>query len=462
MLRLIDRSTSRRDFLRVGGLALGGLTLPQLLAVKAQAAAQGIPVRDKSVVFLFLHGGPPQTETFDPKMSAPAGVRSVVGEINTKIPGITFGSTLERLAKLNDKFSIVRSFTTGDGNHDIKPIVGKDTHSANLGALYARLAGANHPKNGMPRNVLLYPRAVAPEAQPGVTAFGRFDSTGDLGAAYAPFIPGGEGPAQKNLELSIARDRLDDRRNLLANLDGLRHWADQTGAWQGLDRMQEQAFSTILGGVAEAFDIRKEDPRLIERYDTHGVMARERISKKWNNHKNYADHISTLGKLMLLSRRLCEAGCGFVTVTTNFVWDMHADANNATIDEGMQYCASPLDRAVSAFIEDVEARGLSDKILLVVCGEMGRTPKVNAKGGRDHWGELAPLLLYGGGLKMGQVIGQSDNQAGRPATEPIRPQNLISTIMHVLFDVPQLRLAAGIPSDIAKVITGAEPIAELI
>jgi hypothetical protein len=385
----------------------------------------------------------------------------VVGEIDTQIPGVTFGSTLERLAKLNDKFTIVRSFTTGDGNHDIKPVVSKQTANANVGALYARLAGANHPQNGMPRNVLLFPRAVEPEAQPGVTQFGRFDSTGELGAAYAPFIPGGQGPAQQNLELSIARERLDDRRNLLSQLDSLRHWADQTGAWQGLDRMQEQAFSTILGGAAEAFDITKEDPRLIERYDTRGVVARERISKKWNNHQNYADHIATLGKLLLLSRRLCEAGCGFVTVTTNFVWDMHADVNNATIDEGMQYCAAPLDQAVSAFIEDVEARGLADKILLVVCGEMGRTPKVNARGGRDHWGGLAPLLLYGGGLKMGQVIGQSDGSAAAPATEPIRPQNLISTIMHVLFDVPQLRAVRGIPSDITKVITGAEPIGEL-
>ena len=124
------------------------------------------------------------------------------------------------------------------------------------------------------------------------------------------------------------------------------------------------------------------------------------------------DNAKSLGKLLLLARRLCERGCGFVTVTTNFVWDMHSDVNNAPVGEGMGYMGRPFDHAVSAFLEDLEARGLSDKVLLVCCGEMGRTPKLNKAGGRDHWGGLAPLLLAGGGLKMGQVIGQSDRHAG--------------------------------------------------
>lgn len=462
MLSFVDRSTSRRDFLRVGGVALGGLTLPQLLAGQAAAAKAGeVPVTDKSVVFLFMHGGPPQAETFDPKMTAPAGVRSVTGETSTSLPGVTYGGTLTKLARHADKLAVVRSFKTGDGNHDIKPIVSKHTLDANVGSLYARLAGANHPRDGMPRNVALFPRAVDPNAMPAITSFGNFESSGSLGGAYAPFVPGGEGPSQKNLELNIARDRVDDRRNLLASLDGLRRGLDRGDHWAQLDRMTQQAFQTILGGVAEAFDLSKEDPRLVERYDTSKLIDRNKISKRWNNYKRYQDHVSSLGKLMLLSRRLCEAGAGFVTVTTNFVWDMHADDNNATMEEGMEYCGVPFDHAVSAFIEDVEARGLRDKILLVCCGEMGRTPKVNAKGGRDHWGELAPLLLYGGGLKMGQVIGQSDRQAGAPATEPIQIRNLIATIMHTLFDVPQLRLTSGIPAELGRVIFDAEPIHEL-
>ena len=223
--------------------------------------------------------------------------------------------------------------------------------------------------------------------------------------------------------------------------------------------MTEQAFQTILGGAANAFDLSREDPRVVERYDTSKLV--NRINQVWNNHKRYADHVATLGKLLLLSRRLCEAGAGFVTVTTNFVWDMHADVNNATIDEGMEYCGVPFDHAVSTFIEDCEARGLGDKIMLVCCGEMGRSPNLNAKGGRDHWGELAPLLIYGGGTKTGQVIGQSDARAAAPHTEPITNANLVASIMHTLFDVPKLRLASGIPADIQRVITGAEPIVGL-
>lgn len=462
MLSFVDRSTSRRDFLRIGGLALGGLTLADLLAMRAQAAQELNILTGKSVVFLFMHGGPPQTEMFDPKMDAPAEVRSAIGEIPTALSGVTFGSTLEKLAPLAKEFSIVRSFQTGDGNHDIKPIVGKETAGANLGSLYAKLAGANHPQSGMPRNVALFPRAVDPNAQAEVKAFGRFDSSGQLGTAYAPFVPGGEGAFQQNLKLSMPRKRLDDRRNLLSQLDRLRHSLDRSAAWNAMDRMQAQAFDTILGGVAEAFDLAKEDPRTIARYDTSQLISPDRISKRWNNHKNYADHGATLGKLLLMARRLCEAGAGFVTVTTNFVWDMHADANNATMEEGMEYCAKPFDHAVSAFIEDCAARGLSDKILLVCCGEMGRTPRINKNGGRDHWGGLAPLMLSGGGLRMGQVVGQSTRDAGEPATTPIAIRHLLATIMHTLFDVPQLRLVPGVPPEIAQLATGSDPIAELL
>jgi uncharacterized protein (DUF1501 family) len=137
-------------------------------------------------------------------------------------------------------------------------------------------------------------------------------------------------------------------------------------------------------------------------------------------------------------------------VTTNFVWDMHSDVNNAPVEEGMRYMGPPLDHAVSAFLEDVEARGLSKKILLVVCGEMGRTPRLNKRGGRDHWGNLAPLLLAGGGLAMGRVIGQSDRNAGEPASEPVRIRNLVGTVLHRLFDVGKLRVVRGLPREITQ------------
>jgi uncharacterized protein (DUF1501 family) len=226
--------------------------------------------------------------------------------------------------------------------------------------------------------------------------------------------------------------------------------------------MREQAFRVILGSVADAFDVTKENPNTIARYDTGPLVRPEVISKQWNNHKHYRDHAQTLGKLLLLARRLCEAGCGFVTVTTSFVWDMHADVNNAGCDEGMGYMGVPLDYALSALIEDLEARGLDERILVVVCGEMGRTPRLNARGGRDHWGNLAPLLLYGGGLPKGQVIGQSTRDGGEPLTEPVRIKNLLGTIMHTLLDTGEVRVTRGVPNEINRLLNEAEPIAGLM
>jgi hypothetical protein len=464
MLALSEGLHPRRQFLRVGSLALGGLSLPGLFAARARASAAGraSAVRERSVVFLFLHGGPPQTETFDPKMDAPSGVRSVTGEVRTAIPGVTFGATFEKLARLAGRLAVVRSFRSGDGNHDIKPLVSRFSAGANLGSIFSRVAGTNHPLTGMPRNVALFPRAVDPEAQPANRGFGRFESAGPLGAAYAAFVPGEGGNLQEDMSLVLARSRLDDRRGLLERLDRLRRALDAAGALGGLDRFQEQAFDTILGGVARAFDLSDEDPRVAARYDTAPLVRPEAISRQWNNYRNYLDNARSLGRLLLLARRLCEAGCGFVTVTTNFVWDFHADDNNATVEEGMRYCGVVLDHAVSAFLEDVEARGLSERILLVACGEMGRTPRINARGGRDHWGGLAPLLFAGGGLKMGQVIGQSDRYAGEPASQPVTIPNLVATVLHTFFDLGELRTARGLPVEIARLIEAAEPIAELV
>jgi uncharacterized protein (DUF1501 family) len=464
MLAIHDegRPIGRRTFLTVGGLALGGLSLADLLAVRARAAADKALVTDKSVIFLFLHGGPSQTETFDPKMSAPAEIRSATGEIATKLPGVTFGSTFPKLAALADKFTVVRSFVPGDGNHDIKPVVGRDTFGANLGSIYARMAGANRAGSGMPTNVALFPRAVDPSTQAGTMNFGKFGDTGPFGAAYTPFDPSSGGQLQKDMRLTVPLDRLEDRRRLLTELDRVQWTLAETGAIEGMERVRQQAFQTILGGVADAFQLSKEDPRTLARYDTAPLVRPENIDKKWKNYNNYVDNAKSLGKLLLLARRLCEHGCGFVTVTTNFVWDMHADINNTGVAEGMRYMGVPLDHAVSAFLEDVEMRGLSEKILLVVCGEMGRTPRINKNGGRDHWGNLGPLLLAGGGLKMGQVVGQSNRHAGEPQTEPVRIKNLIATILHTLFDMGELRLVPGAPREIAQTMTSWEPIPGLL
>ncbi len=451
----------RRDFLKIGALGLGGLSLPWLFEARARAGASSDTVRDKSVILLFLHGGPSQIETFDPKMSAPEGIRSVTGAAKTSLPGVTFGGTLTKLARLANKFAVVRSYQAGDANHDIKPVVHRTHLNANLGSIYARVAGNNDPHTGMATNAALFPRSVDPAAQPAQAGFGNFLSTGLVGASYAPFVPGGSSEFQSNMRLKLSLDRLQDRRALLAGLDRARRQIDTTGTMQAMDKFQEQSFRVILGKAADALDLSKEDAKTVARYDTAPLVSPNSINKKWNNHKFYVDNARTLGKLLLLARRLCEAGCGFVTVTTNFVWDMHADVNNAPVRDGMPFVGGPFDHAVSAFIEDVEARGLSDRILLVATGEMGRTPRVNKGGGRDHWGDSTPLLVHGGGLRMGQVIGQSSRDGGRPATQPYTIRHLTSTIMHTLFDVGKVRLLRGIPDDVARVITDGEPIKEL-
>jgi hypothetical protein len=463
MLSLVDRSSgcNRREFLRIGGLSLGGLTLADLLAVRGMAASNAHFVTGKSVIFLYQHGGPSQFETFDPKMTAPNGIRSVTGETATTVPGVTFGGTMTRTAQQAHRLAIVRSYQSGSSAHGIRPVVGEDTLDANIGSIYSRVVGAADRQTGMPTNVAIFPNAVDPQGPGPSDSFGKFASSGMLGTSYAPFVPGTGGQLQQNMMLNISRERLDDRRSLLSGVDRIRRSIDASGALEGLDGLQSQAFQVILGGVADAFDLSKEDPRTIARYDTAAYVRSAQWQYK-NNRSHYTAHANSLGKLLLLARRLCEAGCGFVTVNTAFVWDMHADVNNLGVDEGMDFVGTPFDHAVAAFVEDVAARGQSDKILLVATGEMGRTPKVNNGAGRDHWGKLTPLLLSGGGIQGGQVIGQSTRDGGEPLSEPITSKHLVSTIMHTVFDVGQLRLARGIPNDVARVITSGEPIPGLV
>lgn len=456
-----QRYSRRRACLLIGSLGATGYSLANRLKA-ASIQSVNAAVSDRAVILLFLHGGPSQIETFDPKMSAPAEIRSVTGELQTSIPGITFGGSFPGLAQRADKLAVVRSFTTGNGNHDIKPVVSSHSDGASLGAMYSRIAGLNNPQNGLPRNVTLFPRAIEAERQPAVQQFGRFDATGQLGNVYGPFIPGTDGPFQDNMQLSIARSRLDDRRSLLTSLDSLRRHMDHSGVMEGTDRFRQQAYSTILGGAAEAFDLSLESEKTVQAYDTAPLLPADRISRKWNNRKNYIDNARTLGRLLLMARRLVERGCGFVTVTTNFVWDMHADVNNATMEEGMRYMGQPLDHALSAFIDDVEGRGLRDNVMLVCCGEMGRNPRLNANGGRDHWGGLAPLLLYGGGIRQGTVAGQSTRDAASPLSEPWGIPNLMSTMFHNVMDIGAIRLQSHLPTDLIRTLTSNRPIEHVL
>ena len=451
---------SRRNFLQAG--VLGSLALPDLLANKALAARAGLHLKDKCVVLLFLSGGPPHIELFDPKMSAPVEIRSITGEVKTNIPGITFGGTFPKLAKMTDKFSVVRSYGSKNSGHTYHPVtVAGNPLKASMSALYAKVAGVNHPDTGMPRNTLILPEAIDPKLKLGsnfeTKALDTLTQAGDLGASYAAFNPAGGGDVNADMRLQIEPERLTDRRGLLDRLDSLRRDIDANGELESADKYQQQAFDAISRGAADAFDWSKEDPKTIARYDTRPLFDQKKL-QRWHDMKRASN---LLGLQMLMARRMCEAGCGFVTVS-DCGWDYHANNNSPKNMAGIYPMGNQVDHAVSAFIQDVHERGLSEKILLVVTGEMGRSPRINSGGGRNHYGNLTSLLVSGGGLKMGQVIGQSDRQAAEPATRPYDPKHLMSTIMHTLFDIGQLRVKGGLPKSLVDVITGGSPIEELV
>ena len=449
---------NRRRLLSIGSLALGGLSLSMLTGARAVAGARGAANRletGKSVVFLFQQGGPSQFETFDPKPQASLGTRTITGTIQTAIPGVHFGDSLPGLARLAHLMTVVRSFQTGNAAHNIRPIVGPESGNANLGALYSRVAGTTHPKTAMPTNVVLLPQSVCADVVPGQ---GRGDllATGSLGVGNAPFVPGGAGQLLKNMRLNLPAERFQDRQALRLQLDQLGKQFENHAQFESLDSNQQQACEVLLSGsVVKALDLSTEDPRVVARYDTSRFAENSWPSAQRGKKGYYVGHAKSLGKSMLLARRLCEAGCGFVTVHRGYegIWDMHADVTNLNIKDGMQAVGQPFDHAVSAFIQDVEERGLADQILLIVAGEMGRTPRINRTGVRDHWAKLSPLMMYGGGLTGGNVVGQSTRDGGEPLDGQLTIENLISTILHATLDVGRVRLEP----DLAMISKLAEP-----
>lgn len=446
MLMICDSTakSTRRELFSIGSLAVGGLSLPIMLSARRSHAAEQSSnlLTGKSVIFLFLQGGPSQFETFDPKPEAPSGIRTVTDVISTAIPGLFFGDALPQLAALADRLAIIRSFQTRNAGHNLEPIVGSETRNAAIGAIYSRVAGSTHPTTAMPTNAVLLPQSVSDDVTKGD---GRGDllATGPFGGAYAPFVPGGTNQLLKNLRLSSSPDRLQDRRSLQAQLDRLADDLQTDAAYSALDRNQQQACEVLLSGsVADALDLSREPAEMIAKYDTARWLPRHEWKRAKRGERGYyAGHAKSLGKSLLLARRLCEAGCGFVTVHCGYegVWDMHADGNNLNMHDGMQAVGSPFDHAFAALIRDLEDRGLADRVLVVATGEMGRTPRLNRNGGRDHWGNLAPLVLYGGGVTPG-IVGQSTRDGGTPISDPLTSANLISTILHKVFDVARLRL----------------------
>ncbi|MFO0871273.1 MAG: DUF1501 domain-containing protein [Pirellulales bacterium] len=458
-----DAGWTRRNFLRIGALGLGGWTLPDLLRIRAAArgAAGTEFVRDKSVVLLFLGGGASHIETFNPNLTAPAPYASVTGEVATSLPGVTLGGTFPGLARLAHRLAIVRSFQHPIADHVAAIIhvlsggtrAKADERGFSIGSAYARLRGANHPDTGLPTYALLTAPETDSQYRSEKSRVETGSNPGSLGPSYSPFDPAG-GRALDNMRLRLPLERLTDRRRLRQSLDGLQRDLDATGMMASLDRFEQQAVELVTNGASRAFDLSTEDPRVVERYDT----SRYRVGNF--DQRPQLVRPCTLGRQLLLARRLCEAGCGFVTVQSAG-WDNHADGNNPNMFDGMNMLGPPLDRAVSAFLEDLDERGLSERILLVITGDFGRTPRINKRGGRDHWSRLCTLALAGGGLRMGQVIGQSSRQNDEPATEPLTPAHLTSTVLHTLFDVGRMRLVPGLPSELTRLAQDQPPIREL-
>jgi hypothetical protein len=418
---------TRRDFLKVGALGLGGFVLPDLLRARAKAKANGLQTKSASVIWLWLGGGPTHVETFDPKMSAPAEYRSTVGAVKTNVPGIEIGGVFPKIAQVADKMAFVRSFAHtnsghGGGTHYV--MTGYDYPPADnnqaaikpgLGSVLARVRGANNSKTGLPTYVRIG------------NIYG--DGPAWLGPAYAPFDTSGN--SRSNMNLQVALDRLSERRSLLRTFDDFDRRIDRTGQAEGLDSFEGQAFDLILSRAREVFDLQREDPRTRDRYGPG------------------------LGEQLLLARRLCEAGVGFVTIHYGG-WDMHGQ-----IAQSMKGLAPQMDHAVQALLLDLAARGLDEEILLVISGEFGRTPRVNEGGGRDHWAPLSTLAFAGGGLKMGQVIGESSEKAEVPKSRPITPQDMMATIFQVL-GIPENQHFLDPTGRPTPMIDGGKAIEELV
>jgi hypothetical protein len=435
---------ARRDFLKVGGMALGGLSLPQLL--KAETAA-GIKTSHKAVINVFLPGGPPHQDMFDMKMDAPAEIRGELRPTKTNVPGIEICDLFTGLSKRMQHCSIIRSVVGAEGPHYTEQcITGRGERNPpaggwpSFGAWISKLQGAAVPAVP-PHLTLMYKTDHNPWGEPGKGGF--------LGMAHAPFrLVGGRGEVSKldNMILKdITLERLNDRKQLLSSLDQFRRDTDRTGAMSGLDAFTEQALGILTSSrLAEAMDISKESPETIARYGK-------------GNPEFHADGAPRMNENFLIARRLVEAGARVVSL--NFSrWDWHGGNFDRCRED-----LPRLDQSLCALIDDLVERGLDKDVSVVVWGEFGRTPKINKDAGRDHWPQVSCALLACGGMRHGQVIGAT-NRLGEYATErPTTFQEILATLYHQMgVDLNSVREfdLRGRPQ--YPVDAGIQPIKELI
>ncbi|MBI3862400.1 MAG: DUF1501 domain-containing protein [Planctomycetia bacterium] len=403
---------SRRHLLRMGGTSLlSSLALPRLLEL--QAAAES-PARAKACIFLFLEGGPPHQDMWDPKPEAPAEIRGPFSPIPTSVAGTTFTEHCRECAKIAHKFTVVRSHSHADNGHmtgyyyvmtgrrapfaDGEHPIPTNEHFPSLGSIVARekgAAGKLPPYINMP-----HPMSAG--------------GPGFYGAEYAPFVIEAD-PSQPDFEVKdlsqlegLSADRFALRRKMLAGLERERQ---RSGRAAAMSTYYGKAYELISSPEARrAFRIQDEDAKLRESYG-----------------------MTQVGQCALLARRLVESGCPFVGIDAPG-WDVHFNCFPSLKDD----LIPPADRAFAALVNDLEARGLLENTLVIMMGEMGRTPRVNAQAGRDHWSMAQSILFAGGGTKPGQIIGATDAQAAAPTRDPVSVNDFLHTV-HTLLGIDSAR-----------------------
>ncbi len=423
--RLQNRIQSRRSFLGVslvsGGLGLSLADVFRLRAAAEESRGASAP-QDTAVIQIWLGGGISQFESWDPKPDAPRGIRGPWKPLATNLPGVRFCELLPQQARIADKLAIIRSCYHTDSGHGQATtlcVTGKRPagHPSN-GSITTKLKGSNG--FGVPAYVQLKEPTTA-----NPTFLLNFNAH-YLGGGCDPFNIEADPAAPKfqvpNLKLTsgLTLDRLDARHGLLAAFDRFSRLTESSTALESMDHFQQSAFELLTAPrTRDAFDLTREDPKLRERYGLH----------RW-------------GQSALLARRLVEAGVTFVTINTgpdSIYWDIHG-GGAGTVTDTMQDGCGRLDSMVSTLVEDIHQRGLDRKVLLLVWGEFGRTPKINDRVGRDHWPQVASLLLAGGGLRVGQVIGSSDAIGGVPASRPVMPEDVLATVYRHLGIDPRTHL----------------------
>lgn len=394
--RLCD-GVSRRELLSIGALGMGGLTLPSLLRAERQSGVKG---SKKSVIMIYLVGAPPHQDMYDLKMDAPAEIRGEFTPIKTTVPGIEICEHMPGMAKVMQHCAPLRSvYGSPSGAHDsFICYTGRSTRNQPpggwpaIGSIASRVLGP--VDRAIPPFIGLAPDAGHPPyGSPGLPGF--------LGVGHAAFRP--SGPAQKDMTLQgIDNARLADRQSLYQSLDTLRRDIDASGAIDGLDTINQQAFDILTSSrLAEALDISKED-----------AATRERYGK--GSPKRYGDGAPRNLEHFLMARRLVEAGARVVTL--NFGrWDFHSQNFSEAKNTHLPW----FDQGLSALIEDLHNRRMLDDVAVVAWGEFGRTPKINANAGRDHWPQVGGGLIAGGGFKTGQVIGATDRLGAEVADRPV-------------------------------------------